>query len=121
MIEQVKSKMTEAFHHFNKKDGIRMDSIRIKIVKNDSLLGFTLMNKTDKVRDTDLSEMIGVMASMLAKGELYKSVEKLINENGLDEKEACVKIYPAENLSPLVHLFNNGKALKSVEIEKLLN
>jgi hypothetical protein len=121
MVEQVKSSITKAFKHFNTKDGIEMNNIRVKIVKSNGELHYTLMNKTENVRTTTLTEMVGAMHSLLAKNQLHSSVERLIKESGLNESEANVRLYPLPDNSPSAYLYENGKPLKPIEIEKLIN
>ncbi|NRA13446.1 MAG: hypothetical protein HRT57_15990 [Crocinitomicaceae bacterium] len=121
MIEQVKSSITKAFERFNQKDGIAMKDIRIKIVKNNGALEYTLMNKIDVVRPTSLTEMIGAMNSVLAKSTLHSSMEKLIKENGLDERMANLRLYPLGDNSPSSYLYNQGQPLKQIDISTLIN
>lgn len=120
MIEQVKSSITKAFKHFNTKDGIEMNKIRIKIVKSNGALDFTLMNKTEIVRKTSLTEMVGAMTSLLATNQLHSSIKSLIEENGLNENIANVRLYPLPDNSPSAYLYENGKPLKPIDIEKLI-
>lgn len=120
MIEQVKSSITKAFKHFNTKDGIEMKHIRVKIVKSNGALDYTLMNKTEIVRKTNLTEMVGAMNSLLAKNKLYSSVKSLIEENGLNESVANVRLYPLPDNSPSAYLYENGKPLMPIDIEKLI-
>lgn len=125
MVEQVKSRITEAFHNFSKKDGIQINNIRVKIVKTGSELDFELLNKKQYVRKTDLNEIVGSMTMLMfgaaIKKQLFESVDGLINENELSAEGASFKIYPDNDYSPLVHLFNNKKSYKSIKIENLLN
>lgn len=121
MIEQVKTSITKAFEHFNKKDGVAMNDIRVRIVKTNGSLNYTLMNKTDDIRSTTLSEMVGAMTALLAQSSLHSSIERLIKENGLDESVANVRVYPLPDFSPSAYLYENGKPLKPIDIEKLIN
>lgn len=125
MEEQVRTKMTEAFHLFKDKDGIQMKNIRVKIMKSGSSLNLMLMNKTEDVRPTNLDEVIGSMAMLMygtkIRNTFYNSVSRIINENGLNEKSANIRVYPSDNGSPLVHLFVGNKSLKSLNINELIN
>jgi len=121
MVEKVKSRITKAFMHFNIKDGIEMGDIRVKIIKQNGALDFTLMNKTEIVRETSLKEMVGAMTSMLVSSHLQDSVTKVIQENGLDERVANVRLYPLPDNSPSAYLYREGKPFRKIEIEKLIN
>lgn len=125
MIEQVKSKITDAFQHFNKKYGIPMNDVRIKITKSNGSLNFVVMNKKADLAATDLKEIVGSATMLLAgnaiRTSLHRSVEQVINESGLSEESANIRFHPASDYSPKAHLFDGGKAIKNIEIEKLLN
>jgi len=120
MIEQVKTKLTAAFESFSKTDGIKVQDVRIRIIKNKDKLKYSLLNKSTFVRDTSLSEMFGGLIAMMAKSELQASMASIIDENNLDETVTNVKVYPLPDNSPSMYLYNEGKAVKQLNIEELL-
>jgi len=127
MVERVKLEITKAFSLFNKKDKIEMQDIRIKIVKNNGSLEYTLMQKDSetnsvrKIRPTTLAEMIGFMYAMVAESKLYGSIKEVLKENNLEETQAYVVLSPLADYSPSASLISNGRMIKKIEIEKLIN
>lgn len=124
MVEQVKEKITEAFHHFNKKDGIVISDIRIKmIVKINGKVKYMLMNREGKVRDVEFDEVVnlGFMFQSMAKSKFDGAIKKVISENGLPQMSANVIILPNQDISPLVYLYNGASKVKDVEIGELIN
>lgn len=123
MVEEVKSKITEAFHHFNKKDGIDMNKIKVKIVSQFGVLAYSLMNGDVKVRKTEFDEMIniGFLFQGMAKTKMQNSVNNIINDNGLSQSSASIIIFPNNDNSPIVHLYKDGEMFKEIEIENLIN
>lgn len=128
MIEQIKEKITGAFRYFKEKDGIEINNVRIKIVKNNGRLNYFLLNGVKKVRETDMVEMIKlnflenlVVDLKDVELKIYNSMKEIIEENKLNENSASVVMYPAQNYSPCAYLYNNGKPLKQIDIEKLIN
>ena len=123
MIEQVKEKMTEAFHHFNKKDGVNINDVRIKaIVGWGGKVSYALMNRDEKVRSVEFNEVVnlGMLFQSMAKNKFDAAINKVISENKLPQMSASVIILPAQDISPLVHLYNGGVKIKDVEIENLI-
>ena len=121
MIEEIKSKITEAFEHFRDEDGIEMKNIRVKIEKQNGKLKFYLLDKTKVLRDTNLKEMLGFTTALMVQLPLYNAVKRTLETNGLDENNAHIRLFPLPDNSPSTFIFNDGKALKQVEIEELLN
>ena len=126
MIEKIKSTITDAFKNFNAKHGIPMKDIRIKITKNNGSLNYFLMNQSQAIAATELKEIVGSTAMLLAgstiRTKLHNSVEKVINENGLNEENADVQfLFSTTTFSPIAKLYNNGQPVKDIDIEKLLN
>jgi len=124
MVEQVKAKMIEAFHHFNKKDGIEIKNIKIKITSQFGKISYFLLKGNEQVRKTEFDEMISGLNFLIkgmAKSEFEGSVNKVIAEGGVPQNSANIIISPDNNHNPLVYLFNNNQEVKLIELEKLLN
>lgn len=121
MVQQVKQQITKAFENFNKKDGLNMQEMRVKMEVNNGELKYFLLNKTELVRVTSLNEMVGNMYAMIAKGKLTDSVKKTISENSVNEATANVRLYLLPDNSPSAYLFDGGKPIVQVDIDKLIN
>ena len=122
MVEKVKSKIKLAFLHFASKDGINMKDVRVRIVSDKDSMDFTLMNKSSLIRKTKLSEIIGnSMEALLVKPYLQKAIKKIVHENGVENQDWNIKIYPLPDNSPSAYLYCNGKAFKPINIDELIN
>ena len=98
-----------------------MENIRVKIVKNNGSLAYSLMNEDEFIRKTSLTEMVGGMTAILAQGQLYSSISRILAQNWITDERGSIQIYAAQDHSPLVDLYKNGNQFKELNIEELLN
>lgn len=121
MIQQVKAQITKAFVNFSKKDGLPMQEMRVRLTIFNEKLNYYLLHNKEEVRKTDLTEMVGFTYALLAEGKLTDSVKKTIIENNVNESTANVRLYLLKDDSPAAYLFDAGKPIKQIDIDKLIN
>ena len=117
---------TQAFKKLSKSEKIEIENMRIKVMKNNGSLNYSLLNKTECVRDLTFKEFAdNRLFSLLGGSEtienyIYQGVKNLITDNKLSETTANLRVFIGANETPNAYLFDDNKILNKIDLTTLL-
>ena len=117
---------TQAFKKLSKSDKIEIGDMRIKVMKNNGSLNYSLLNKTESIRSLRFDEFADNPLFALLGGteqvekHIYHGVKNMITAHNLNENRANLRVFVGANEMPSAYLFDNDKILNKIDLTTLL-
>lgn len=126
LSEQVTSVMSSALRSTSKRNKIALKELRIKmqLVENLESTECYVLHKTNEIEALSWSKILGLKGIGFKQrivGGITKRLHDVAEKNDIDKRAVNVRVYAVDSSGkPNVYLYDGGKPLKLIDIDKLL-